>query len=276
MIILNEDEREIKIHSYDNVFTNVIVDVSQQKHQEQNDIEIMFNDMRIKGIHTMFLDYSNNDILEQIKISKKQVNPLQIQFENKLKLKENRTQHNIYKKTEFICGDNQYHKNLRNNLKIILSSVKQKKELYDMVQKFFPDIQEILIIENRIVVQKKSLDGMINSKLMGAGFQKIIAIILSVLTGKKYILIDEIENGLHFEHIDLLFESILAFKEVQFFITTHNKEILKRLSRLLSQKDKEILCGFNIYEDDCQKIKVGFYSQEDFISNMKNNNEIRD
>lgn len=86
----------------------------------------------------------------------------------------------------------------------------------------------------------KKLQHSIDFRLLGQGFQSYIFILVAILTGKKYILIDEIENGLHFENIDLLLESILnSLKDIQFFITTHNGEILQRLASKIGGKNKK-------------------------------------
>ncbi|MDA1470043.1 hypothetical protein OGZ02_14720 [Brachyspira hyodysenteriae] len=48
---------------------------------------------------------------------------------------------------------------------------------------------------------------------MGKGFQTYISIIASMLTGKKYIIIDEIENGMHFESVKIMLENILSLSK---------------------------------------------------------------
>ncbi len=153
----------------------------------------------------------------------------------------------------------------------------QKKVLNKCLKNFSSNIQEISFLDSRVVIQKENLNNVISLKLMGAGFQKYVAIILSILQNKKYIFIDEIENGLHFESIDLLLEAILeASNNVQFFITTHNEELLKYLSALLENKDKESVAVFNVFIDKDSNIQAGRYSQEDFIINVNCNSEIRD
>ncbi|WDL71907.1 MULTISPECIES: AAA family ATPase [Helicobacter] len=276
MIVLNEGKREIKIHSCNDIYTNILVDNSQQKHQEN--IEITFNDMSIKGINTIIFDYSNNEIIERIKISRKQANPFQMQFQNELKLKLNKAQKALHKKAEFICEDNAYNKTLRNNVKDIFLSARKRRDLMEKIRNFFNDIEDITMLGNKIVVQKEGLDTLLNLRLMGSGFQKIFAIILSVLKNRKYILIDEIENGLHFKDINSLLQIILDDDtKAQFFITTHNEEILKHLNSLLENKGTENLVSiFKVYEDAKQNIKTGRYSQENFIFNTNHNNEMRD
>ncbi|EAH7849284.1 ATP-binding protein, partial [Campylobacter jejuni] len=99
----------------------------------------------------------------------------------------------------------------------------------------------------------------------------------SILSGKKYILIDELENGLHYEGIEKLLNAILKTNnDVQFFITTHNLELLQKLSEILYREKNEKVSVFNIYENKNKQIKSVKLTQEELISNIENNNEIRD
>ncbi|EAI9436733.1 ATP-binding protein, partial [Campylobacter jejuni] len=98
-----------------------------------------------------------------------------------------------------------------------------------------------------------------------------------ILSGKKYILIDELENGLHYEGIEKLLNAILKTNnDVQFFITTHNLELLQKLSEILYREKNEKVSVFNIYENKNKQIKSVKLTQEELISNIENNNEIRD
>ena len=115
---------------------------------------------------------------------------------------------------------------------------------------------------------------------MGKGFQTYISIIASMVAGNKYIVIDEIENGMHFESIKTLLENILSLSKeygLQFFITTHNKELLEILNDCLIEKDyKDMLSVYNVYYNKENNIDVINYSQENFSNLIENNNEMRD
>ncbi|HHP5509610.1 TPA: hypothetical protein ACSCZI_001640, partial [Campylobacter jejuni] len=62
----------------------------------------------------------------------------------------------------------------------------------------------------------------------------------------------------------------------QFFITTHNLELLQKLSEILYREKNEKVSVFNIYENKNKQIKSVKLTQEELISNIENNNEIRD
>ncbi len=259
-IILTNDDEELKIHCRNNHYTNIMIDGSQQKD---------------KGVNEMSLEYHKSQSKRTMRISKTFPNPFQIHFQANLTSFENNQINS--EKADFVNESNSYENILKRNLETILSNKTNKEVLNKCLKKFSSDIQEISFLDSRVVIQKENLNNVISLKLMGAGFQKYVAIILSILQNKKYIFIDEIENGLHFESIDLLLEAILeASNNVQFFITTHNEELLKHLSVLLENKDKESVAVFNVYIDKDSNIQAGRYSQKSFVFNTEHNNEMRD
>lgn len=183
---------------------------------------------------------------------------------------------------EFIAGlkNREYFNRFIDNLSIVLTDVKKAKELQQKVKKFALDIQDLKFVgRNKILVQQKNLQHAIDFRLLGQGFQSYIFILIAILSDKKYIMIDEIENGPHFESIDLLLESILnSPKDTQFLITTHNGEILQRLASKIGERNKktEDIAVFNIYHNKEQKLEAVQYSQENFIHAMSYGNEVRE
>lgn len=167
---------------------------------------------------------------------------------------------------------------LHNYLKTILSNDNYIEKFREIYKQFDNKINDIRFLGNTIVVSLANLNHTINIKYMGKGFQTYISIIASMVSGNKYIVIDEIENGMHFESIKLLLENILALSKeygLQFFITTHNKELLEILNDCLIEKDyKDMLSVYNIYYNKENNIDVINYSQENFLNfiELKNSN----
>ena len=187
----------------------------------------------------------------------------------------------IYNDIIFITVENmQNNFTLYNNLKTILSNDNYIEKFREIYKQFDNKINDIRFLGNTIVVSLANLNHTINIKYMGKGFQTYISIIASMVSGNKYIVIDEIENGMHFESIKLLIENILALSKeygLQFFITTHNKELLEILNNCLIEKDyKDMLSVYNIYYNKENNIDVINYSQENFSNLIENNNEMRD
>ena len=180
----------------------------------------------------------------------------------------------------FITSENaSFEMNIHNNLKNIVEDNSKREIFKNMYQSFDQKIKDIRFSGNKIVVEIAGLRHTINIKSMGRGFQTCINILSSIISGNKYIFIDEIENGMHFESIKTLLENILSLSKeygLQFFITTHNKELLEILNDCLIEKGYEdMLSVYNVYYSRENNISVANYNQESFSHFMKNENEIR-
>lgn len=237
---------------------------------ENNEVVISFNDNnKIINNKLLFIKDKNYN------------NPPYLIFDNENGIVRiyNSINANIY--YEFITNENtSLYMALTFNLKIILSDKNKSNIFKNMYKQFDDKIKDIKFIGKNIVVEFENLNHTVNIKSMGKGFQTYISIIASMVAGKKYIIIDEIENGMHFESIKLLLENILALSKeygLQFFITTHNKELLEILNDCLIEKDyKDMLSVYNVYYNKENNIDVINYSQENFSNLIENNNEMRD
>ena len=87
---------------------------------------------------------------------------------------------------------------LKNNLAKILVNNNSKKLLNKYLKEFDDNIEDIMFIGNIISVSYKYLSNAVNIKSMGKGFYTYLTILSAVLSGSKIIIIDEIENGIHF------------------------------------------------------------------------------
>lgn len=228
------------------------------------------------GINEINFIYKNSQGKKTFNIKKIFLNLDQIQFQHSLNLEGSFVFPEI-NDVDFIYQGSFYDNNLREYLSKIVEEKEKKEDLKKICKDFSEDIEELYFSKNKIVIQKTNLKNAINFKLLGEGFKKYIAIQASILSEKKYILIDELENGLHYEGIEKLLNAILKTKDdVQFFITTHNLELLQKLSEILYREKNEKVSVFNIYENKKKQIKSVKLTQEELISNMENNNEIRD
>lgn len=165
-------------------------------------------------------------------------------------------------------------KTLENNLKIIVENREKRDKLPKICSDFSDNIVTIRFSGNKIMVEQKNLSRDISLKLMGNGFQSYIAIFASILAGAKYVVIDEIENGLHYEAMEILLRAMFEYEGVQFFFTTHNEELLQKLYKNTGNK-KDNIAVFKLYNKN-NALQVLRYSQDNFIVNMSEENELRD
>ncbi|EAK7176420.1 ATP-binding protein, partial [Campylobacter jejuni] len=269
--LIESDKNKLKIDCDKNIsYTNVPFDKQDNLITETS-----------RGINEINFIYENFQGVETtFNIKKTFPNPGQIQFQQTMNLRPNKNKEikiSMTLSVDFIYQNSFYDKNLINHLSLILSDKQKREELKRICKEFSDDIEELSFIDGKIVTQKSNLNHTINFKLLGEGFKKYIAIRASILSGKKYILIDELENGLHYEGIEKLLNAILKTNnDVQFFITTHNLELLQKLSEILYREKNEKVSVFNIYENKNKQIKSVKLTQEELISNIENNNEIRD
>lgn len=193
-------------------------------------------------------------------------------------LSTNKININIEDNVEFIAE--YYNKNnLHRNLKNILEKKKEKERLHEYCRQFNDNIKDIRFIDNKIVIETDNLEHTLNLKTMGKGFQTYLTIIASMVAGHKYILIDEIENGIHYEIMKILIKNIVDLSQeykLQFFITTHSKEFLQTLNEFIEDKGySDIISVFNLYLDK-EKVKEIKFTQENFSHFMETDSEIRD
>ena len=193
-------------------------------------------------------------------------------------LSANKININIEDNVEFIAE--YYNKNnLHKNLKNILEKKKEKEELHEYCKQFNDNIKDIRFIDNKIVIETSNLEHTLNLKTMGKGFQTYMTIIASMVAGHKYILIDEIENGIHYEIMNILVDNMINLSkkyELQFFITTHSKEFLQTLNKFTKNNDySDMISVFNLYHDKEKDINSVRFTQENFSHFMKTDSEIR-
>ncbi|MFA6144741.1 MAG: AAA family ATPase [Sulfurimonas sp.] len=100
----------------------------------------------------------------------------------------------------------------------------------------------------------------------GQGIKTFINIISSILLLKDdQIFIDEIENSIHYTHLDKLWELILTISKdqnVQVFATTHSKECIESFNRVQRQLEDKETYYFEMYKN-IKDNKIEMRSLED-------------
>lgn len=166
---------------------------------------------------------------------------------------------------------------LKNNLAKILVNNNSKKLLNKYLKEFDDNIEDIMFIGNIISVSYKHLSNAVNIKSMGKGFYTYLTILSAVLSGSKIIIIDEIENGIHFYLMKKLIDNIINISKennIQFFISTHSKEFLEIFNNQIQKTDINIKL-YNIYNKN-NTINAIEYTKDQICSMIYNQNEIRD
>ena len=130
------------------------------------------------------------------------------------------------------------------------------------------------------MIDLKNMPKKISLNTMGEGFKKYLAIIASLIIGEyKYICIDEIENGLHFETMQKLLESIIKLAKnlnIQLFISTHSYELLEILNKTSNEKQYSEVAVFNIAKTKNKGLQAYKYNLEDLGNLLHTKTEFRD
>lgn len=159
---------------------------------------------------------------------------------------------------------------------------KNSNLLITALKKIDPNIESIQALLDGIFFSYKDIEELIPSNITGDGIRKFLNI-LSAIAEKpnSIILIDEIENGLHYSAHKLLWESIISISKIfntQLFITSHNIETLRHLKEVLDNTHPDFQQKLSVYTiaNTAQKgIKTYKYSYEGFKEAIETETEIR-
>ena len=161
-----------------------------------------------------------------------------------------------------------------------LRILKKEQELLAYLQIFDEKIQGIEVINGEIMIDLADMPKKISLNTMGEGLKKYLAILASVIVGEyKYICIDEIENGLHFESMHKLLESVIKLAQktdIQLFVSTHSYEFLEILNAISSENQYEQIAIFNIARTKLKGLQTYKYDMKDLENLLKTKTEFRD
>ena len=118
-----------------------------------------------------------------------------------------------------------------------------KRRLKDVVterlKKFDSRITTLEILNNVAYVGLEGIDQLLAVNMQGDGMRRYLNIVAaSANPMNNILLIDEIENGLHYSAYKRLWEAIFALATTtnkQVFVTTHSKETLNSLNEMLEE-----------------------------------------
>ena len=159
------------------------------------------------------------------------------------------------------------------------------KVLQILQETFDENIIGLYPMGDGIYFNLKDVEEYVPENIMGDGIRRFLSIVTSVLEKEKensFVLIDEIENGLHYTAYKNLWKSLLAFveqREIQLFITTHSIETLACLKSILEEekyeKMRDYSSVFAISKTAQSEYKAYKYSYEEFKTAIDNDIELR-
>lgn len=183
--------------------------------------------------------------------------------------------------------------NLYTRLNIILESNKEDL-IIEHLKSIDENIENIYFgMNNMINFKIKNVDKKVPINIMGDGIIKVLSILVPIIENqlkkrKSILLIDEIENGLHYSSMTILWKAIIQFSrlsDIQIFITSHNYEILKFLQQVVNENYATDMFGESVKDNiTCFSIQKSKemdkhfsyrYDFDSFNTAIEEGNEIR-
>lgn len=147
-----------------------------------------------------------------------------------------------------------------------IRKLKKENDLNKYLRIFDEKISDIEVIGNDVMLDIADMPKRVSINVMGEGFKKYFLIVSALILNKQqYICIDEIENGLHFEAMKKLIESIVKLSnkaKIQLFISTHSYEFLEILNNIALETKSNNIAVFNLKQTE-EKLQTTRYDMAD-------------
>ena len=128
--------------------------------------------------------------------------------------------------------------NLANDLAELFKR-NRKDTILALLKLFDTRINSIEILTDDIYIGFEGMSQMLSVSMMGDGLRRYLNIVASAANPLiDILLIDEIDNGLHYSVYKKLWQALFALAEAsnkQIFVTTHSKETLGYLNKMLEE-----------------------------------------
>ena len=158
-----------------------------------------------------------------------------------------------------------------------VQELSKESELNGFIKEFDSSIDEFKVIKEKLKlkVNNKCLD----LSEFGDGLKNYISIICALYACKDgYLFIDEIDNGIYYEHFDRLWGIILTLSKetnCQVFATTHSKEMLESFARVAKKLDEQDISYTLLVKNKQQELKTISFDYEMLEYSMSQEHEVR-
>jgi AAA15 family ATPase/GTPase len=153
----------------------------------------------------------------------------------------------------------------------------QESKLNDLVKEFDNSIENFKVIGDK--PQCKTNGEYRDITEFGDGLKHYISIICALYACENgYLFIDEIDNGIYYDHLDKLWEIILTLSKetnCQVFATTHSKEMLESFARVAKKLNEQDISYTLLVKDKQQEIKTISFDYEMLDYSIAQEHEVR-
>lgn len=168
----------------------------------------------------------------------------------------------------YITANEPFH----NNVELFATLLENKQEnfVFDMLRKVEPNLKDIVSANGELLADI-GMEKRIPIQLLGDGIRKLLSVILHIYgSKKKVLLIDEVDNGLHYSAMPTLWTAILEVAKItdtQIFVTTHNLDSIKGLANVLEEKGneyQEMISAFKLIKRNTDELIALNYDYEKY------------
>jgi len=154
---------------------------------------------------------------------------------------------------------------------------KKKDEIINILKEFDSNLVDLELIGDNIYADL-GYSEKIPIQIMGYGFLKMLALLTDIRNEKGYIiLIDEIENGLHYRNLKTMWKAVFKAAMLmnnQIIATTHSFECIRAFIDTYPKNDDNLRV-FRIERDEDDNYKVTKFNKEQVKTYLDNKWEIR-
>ena len=216
--------------------------------EEDKDLFIQSNNMKNQD----FFSLEKADFFKFIDVNGKTDIGLMARVETML--------NNLFDDNNYIGSDNIYLSSKTKNSNYLkftyerVTSQFKEDELLKSMKLLDCRIEKLNIINDMLQVKLKTLSSYIPINELGDGFCRVVEILMNLYVSKqKVILVDEIENGIHYSKIKDVWKDIITtciHNDIQLFATTHSKEFIDVLSEVSLALKFDNISIINLYKED--------------------------
>ena len=148
----------------------------------------------------------------------------------------------------------------------------------EILKEIEPNLKDIVLVENELLVDI-GFDKRIPIQMLGDGIRKLLSLIICIYyCSNGILLVDEIDNGMHYKSMPVMWRAILKAAQeynVQLFATTHNIDSLQTLCKVIElQENRTLEDDIRVYTlrktgDDTLKAIKSTYRQFSHLINQE-------
>lgn len=156
-----------------------------------------------------------------------------------------------------------------------------KNTVLSLLKLFDAKINSIEILNDDVYIGFDGMSEMLPSRMTGDGLRRYLSIVASAANPMTHIImLDEIDNGLHYSAYKKLWEALFALavnSNKQIFVTTHSKETLLKLNKMLEEHPEyqDEMALYTLEQTKFKGLQAYRLPYEGLAEACKNNVEIR-